>query len=129
MNLATYQKAREVLTALFYPVFTINWEWGDNPLIFTADQEQVKCFSINFSHNSHQATKPGTLDGIQIIFEEPRQYGILPAQSFEVSEYMAGPKENQLHILAHFDTMYKALKYVKKLAEGQPKPKPVKIYK
>jgi hypothetical protein len=65
----------------------------------------------------HSKIKKGSLDGMQIIFD--RKTG-----TYEVSEYQAGPKQDELHIFLETKSLTAALK---NLLKGN-KRKPIKIW-
>lgn len=73
--------------------------------------------SIHFEPDTRDAVKKGHFDGKQIHYFKD-------INVFELSEYMAGAKQDQLHILGNFKTFKSALTA---LLSGR-KIKPIQIY-
>lgn len=68
--------------------------------------------------------KGKTLDGIQLVISHYRGKTI-----YEVSEHMAGPKKNELHVFKTYKSARPAIKLIRKIAETKRKPRPAEIWK
>ena len=70
------------------------------------------------------AYKGKVLDGLQLIVSHYKG-----KTTYEVSEYMAGPNENELHVFKRYKNPTSAVKLIRKIAKDKKKPKPIEVFK